>query len=146
MKIMQSVREWIKRHFQAVKSLDKSSGATFVEIIVTVTIILILMGAITAGTFFFIDKANVARAIADISSLKTAVTAYGMANKFKYPSEGDWQTALMPYLEGQPIGTDPWGNDYIYKCPGPNNKPYEIKSLGSDGEEGGEGSAADLTS
>ena len=36
---------------------------------------------------------------------------------------------------------DPWRNDLIYRSPGTDNRPYEIVSLGADGQEGGEGPA-----
>lgn len=49
-----------------------------------------------------------------------------------------------PYWRGENF-KDPFGNDYKYSTPGPNNAPFEIKSLGADGREGGEGPAADIT-
>ena len=50
-----------------------------------------------------------------------------------------------PYLTKE-LPRDPWGNEYRYRAPGPNNLPFEILSLGSDGAEGGEGDAADIVS
>lgn len=41
---------------------------------------------------------------------------------------------------------DPWGNPYYLLVPGPGNYPYEIVSYGADGEPGGEGENADLSS
>ena len=41
---------------------------------------------------------------------------------------------------------DPWGNEYIYKCPGDENRPFEIISYGADGEPGGEDENADINS
>jgi general secretion pathway protein G len=59
------------------------------------------------------------------------------------PSSGDsWNG---PYLKGGQVPADPWKNDYVYRAPG-DNAPFEIISLGSDGREGGSGSAADLRS
>jgi general secretion pathway protein G len=40
---------------------------------------------------------------------------------------------------------DPWGNPYLYICPG-QNAEYEIISLGKDGEPGGTGDNADIQS
>ncbi len=36
---------------------------------------------------------------------------------------------------------DPWNNAYVYRFTGDRN-PYDIKSYGSDGQEGGTGVAA----
>ena len=44
-----------------------------------------------------------------------------------------------PLLESCP--KDPWGNDYIYELA---EDRVVVKSLGSDGTEGGEGYATDL--
>ncbi|HXX80282.1 MAG TPA: type II secretion system protein GspG, partial [Thermodesulfovibrionales bacterium] len=40
---------------------------------------------------------------------------------------------------------DPWGNPYIYVCPGLHGD-YDVVSYGADGKEGGEGKNADITS
>ena len=50
-----------------------------------------------------------------------------------------------PYLKGGVVPTDPWKHDYVYRSPA-EGAPFEIMSLGSDGREGGTGSAADLKS
>jgi general secretion pathway protein G len=42
------------------------------------------------------------------------------------------------------VPTDPWGHVYLYRSPGERG-PYEIVSLGSDGQEGGTGTAADIS-
>jgi general secretion pathway protein G len=48
-------------------------------------------------------------------------------------------------VKGGSVPNDPWGNPYVYKQPGERD-PYEIRSLGSDGQEGGTGTAGDITS
>jgi general secretion pathway protein G len=73
----------------------------------------------------------------------------------RYPAAGEGLEGLIknpgnvpnwngPYFRKENI-KDPWGNDYKYSSPGPNNAPFEIKSLGADGREGGEGPNADIT-
>ncbi len=42
------------------------------------------------------------------------------------------------------VPTDPWGHIYVYRAPAERG-PYEIVSLGSDGQEGGTGTAADIS-
>jgi general secretion pathway protein G len=49
-----------------------------------------------------------------------------------------------PYLKGAALPSDPWNHAYIYRTPG-ERTPYDIMSLGSDGQEGGSGTAADLS-
>ena len=49
-----------------------------------------------------------------------------------------------PYLKTGAVPIDPWGHIYVYRSPGERG-PYEIVSLGSDGQEGGAGTAADIS-
>jgi general secretion pathway protein G len=49
-----------------------------------------------------------------------------------------------PYLKGGNVPNDPWNNPYLYRAPG-ERSPYEIVSYGSDGQEGGAGIAADIS-
>ncbi len=44
------------------------------------------------------------------------------------------------------VPKDEWGKDFIYYSPGIAGHEYEIISLGSDKQEGGEGYKADLKS
>jgi general secretion pathway protein G len=46
------------------------------------------------------------------------------------------------YLDKVPL--DPWGNKYIYVCPGVQRKDYDLESYGKDGEDGGTGDNADI--
>jgi general secretion pathway protein G len=50
------------------------------------------------------------------------------------------------YLETTNIPKDAWGNDFIYEVMPASGKPFVIKSLGADGQEGGEGYDTDLLS
>ena len=57
---------------------------------------------------------------------------------------GDVQTWKGPYLS-KDVVDDPWNNPYIYEYPGPDGEDsFILMSLGSDGQEGGEGNAADI--
>lgn len=43
-----------------------------------------------------------------------------------------------PYLEKRNMPKDPWGNLYIYRCPGQQNpNGFDLLSYGPDGAEGG---------
>jgi general secretion pathway protein G len=48
-----------------------------------------------------------------------------------------------PYIKGDTVPLDPWGNPYVYRSPGERSN-YDIISLGSDGRDGGTGNAADI--
>jgi general secretion pathway protein G len=50
------------------------------------------------------------------------------------------------YLDKQEVPIDPWGNPFIYTSPGQHSPNYDLKSLGADGLEGGDGYKADIES
>lgn len=49
-----------------------------------------------------------------------------------------------PYLN-EAYSLDPWGTEYQYRVPGIGDRPFEVRSLGSDRAAGGSGDAGDLT-
>lgn len=49
-----------------------------------------------------------------------------------------------PYLT-RPLPQDPWGSPYRYLRPDDGAPAFEVRSLGADGLEGGQGDDADLT-
>ena len=47
------------------------------------------------------------------------------------------------YINKVPM--DPWGRPFVYERPGDrSNKPYDLYSLGADGEQGGDEENADI--
>jgi general secretion pathway protein G len=49
------------------------------------------------------------------------------------------------YLEKGRVPKDPWDNEFVYLAPGVYGD-YDLSSYGADGEPGGEGKDADVTS
>ena len=93
-----------------------------------------------------------------INSLKTAVELYRIDHDGKCPKHlddliyppsahrpGDAVRWKGPYIDFARIPRDEWGNRYLYSVPAPTGEPYEIRSLGEDGREGGRGDAEDLS-
>jgi len=48
------------------------------------------------------------------------------------------------YLEKGKVPKDPWGNDFVYLCPGTQGE-FDLLSYGADGQPGGEGKNKDIT-
>jgi general secretion pathway protein G len=138
----------------------KRSGFTLLEILVAVTIIAILATIVGVKVANEPGRARTAKAKAYIASLSTALRMYRMDNSL-YPTMQQGLDALcnkptikpIPqkyrpegYLESSSIPLDPWQHEYVYIIPGPDRRPFNIISYGSDGEPGGEGEAADISS
>lgn len=129
-------------------------GFTLIEIMVVVAIIAILGATVVP---LIMDRPNDARVVAaknDIASYASALELYRLDN-FNYPSTEQGLEALVTKPGGDPepvnwkssgyikrLNKDPWKRDYLYQSEGSD---FEIVSLGSDGTEGGEEYAADIS-
>jgi len=136
------------------------SGFTLIEILVVVLIISILAGIVGLSVLRHPGEAKVTAAKLQIKTFKSALQLYHMEQS-RYPTQEQGLKALcvkpasapIPekypaegYLESAKMPKDPWSRDYIYLSPGRNQEPYEIITYGSDGEPGGTGDAADISS
>ncbi len=138
-----------------LRPANRQSGFSLLEIMVVVVIIGILVATIAPNLFGETDKARMTRLKVDITSLEDALERYKMDN-FNYPTTDQGLQALVTLPTSSPIPqhykqggyvrrlqTDPWGNEYQYISPGTQG-PYDLFSLGADGEVGGEGMNADI--
>ena len=150
---MNDIRSEVSRH--RGREYRRTRGFTLIEIMVVVVIIGLLAAVIVPAVVKRVDEAKVAKAKEDIQSLETALTMYYMDNS-KYPTNEQGLTALTTqptdpsiknwkpggYIER--ISKDPWANEYQYVFPGTHGRPYDLCSLGADGQPGGDGINADI--
>jgi general secretion pathway protein G len=136
----------------------KDGGFTFIETIVSISIILILSAAVGFSAMKYVDRARAAACRNQIESFRLSLQSYYLECG-AYPTEAQglaalWEKPIIapvpaqwngPYMDRQ-IPRDPWGNEYQYKNPGENNLPFAIISFGADGKAGGEGEQADVFS
>jgi len=135
-------------------------GFTLLEVLVVVLIITILATIVGVNVARKPGEARAATAVAQIRVFETALKLYRM-EQGRYPTQEQGLQALCEkpatgpapnrypeegYLDKRTLPLDPWKNPYVYLIPGPNNEPYMIISYGSDGEPGGEGESADISS
>src|SRR5262245_34302645 len=130
-------------------------GFTLVEMLVVITIIGMIMALVGPRVLNYLSESRVKAAKIQIQSFSSALDLFYLdAGRFPTSSEGLGALARPtggvaswngPYLKGGNVPNDPWGNPYVYKQPA-DRSPYEIRSFGSDGQEGGTGTSADLTS
>ncbi len=132
-----------------------SAGFTLVEMLVVLTIIGLIMGMVGPRVLSYLGESRVKTAKLQIESLGSALDLFYI-DAGRYPTVAEGLTALTerpsgldiwngPYLKGGRVPNDPWGHAYLYRSPVEHSPPYEIVSLGSDGNEGGAGTAGDLS-
>lgn len=135
------------------------AGFTLLELIVVIAIIAALASVVAPSVFQHVGDANVNAARSQIEIFGLALDSYRLHNG-TYPTSEQGLDALRtmpteppvprnwrgPYLR-RPVPLDPWQRPYRYESPGRQNPDrYDLYTLGRDGEVGGEGEDADITS
>ena len=131
----------------------RQAGFTLIELMIVLFILGLLAALVAPRLMGRVGKAKQKTAQAQIQMLATALDLYHL-DVGRYPTDEEGLKSLYakpesqsawsgPYLD-KAVPKDPWGRDYVYKCPGEHG-PYDLYSMGADGQPGGEGENADIT-
>lgn len=140
---------------QGQRKRSSEEGFTLVEMLVVITIIGMIMALVGPRVLNSLADSKIKVAKVQIESFESALDLYYL-DAGRYPSSAEGLRALLerpggtvgwggPYLKGDALPNDPWGRPYVYRSPGEHGA-YDIISYGSDGQEGGMGSDADIAS
>jgi general secretion pathway protein G len=134
-----------------------NGGFTLIEILVVIVVISILATLVAPNVFRHIGEAKDVTARSQIEMLGAALDAYRLDHG-SYPTSEEGLAALTrdpgdadpswhgPYLR-KALPQDPWGRPYLYRSPGEHGGlGFDLSSYGADGQAGGEGDDADVTS
>lgn len=131
------------------------AGFTLVEMLVVITIIGLIMALVGPRVLNYLAESKVKAARIQVESFSSSLDLFYLDNG-RYPTTSEGLAALAqrpgaaeawngPYVRGGLVPNDPWGHAYIYRSPGEHGT-YDIVSYGSDGQQGGSGTAADIES
>lgn len=145
-----------------VRSLARapgSDGFTLLEILVVIIVLGLLAGLVAPRIIGRVSEARTAAAKSQIELLGVALDNYHLDNG-AYPTTAQGLAALQakpttepvprnwrgPYLR-KAVPLDPWDRPYAYRSPGEQNPTgFDLLTYGRDGQPGGEGEDADVTS
>ena len=128
-------------------------GMTLVEVLAVVVILGLIAGTLAVGFSGAFAKGKRELAKTGIGIAVGKVEAYRIEHD-AWPgadlglaalSDGHAPPTASYYLKPDQL-LDPWNNPYVFIAPGPNGHPYEIVSYGADGQPGGTGEDADVSS
>lgn len=137
----------------------RARGFTLIELLVVIVVIGLLASLVGPNIFRHVGAAKDATARSQIEMLGAALDAYRL-DTGRYPTTAQGLDALWtepstdprpagwrgPYTR-KPIPLDPWSKPYIYRSPAEVSRGgFEIISYGADGQAGGTGDDADITS
>ncbi len=122
-------------------------GFTLIEVLVVLIILGLIAALIVPRITGRVDEARIEATKIQMRAIKDALEQYKLDNGM-YPTTEQGLKALVekPTVPPEPprwkgyldkVPKDGWGRDFIYISPGVN-KPYELKSVGPDGQEGTE--------
>ena len=138
------------------KSVGADDGYTLIELLVVLGILALLAGVVAPQVLRYLGSARTEAAKTQVMSLVSATELYYL-DLGAYPPADVGLKALVeapaqakrwngPYLRKSSSGlVDPWGRTYAYEAPGKHGN-FDIFSLGRDGQVGGSGEDADVTS
>ncbi len=135
------------------KKERRSGGFTLIELMIVLFILGLLAALVAPRLMSRVGKAKQKTAQTQIQLMATALDLFHL-DVGRYPTTEEGLKALRekpdnlpswggPYLD-KALPKDPWGQQYLYKCPG-DHGPYDISSLGADAAAGGDGENQDTT-
>jgi general secretion pathway protein G len=132
----------------ALKNKSRINGFTLVELLIVIVIMGLLASLVAPQMFSKVSSTQRKTAIAQMQMLQTALDTYrldmgGYPNNLNELVQSQNQAWDGPYLPKN-VPADPWGTPYFYISPGPNGKPFELTSFGSDKQLGGDEDDADI--
>lgn len=134
-------------------SRQSRRALTLVEVLAVVVILGIIAGMIAIGVSGAFGRSKHELGITGVGIVVSRVNAYYIENG-SYPTtdvgldaltDGQADPGRAYYMTKSQL-LDPWDRQYLYVTPGPDGHPFEVLSYGRDGQPGGEGEDADITS
>lgn len=134
----------------------RERGYSLLEVLIVLTIIALIAALVGPRLMAQLDRSKVTAARVQVRAIASAIETMrldlgryptseeGLSILNTAPSGSDADLWQGPYLDAD-TPVDPWGGAYVYEAPRADFQRPRVTSLGSDGQVGGEGLAADIS-
>jgi len=133
--------------------LFRAMGFTLVELLVVLIILGLVASIAGPNVMNYLGSSKSKTARLQLKEIESSLELLFLDTGL-YPSTSQGLEALVkknpalpgwngPYFKKGVVPEDPWGRPYRYVSPGEHG-PFDLYSLGSDGQPGGDGDAADV--
>jgi general secretion pathway protein G len=128
-------------------------GLTLVEILSVLVILGLVSATLVIGFASKFGKAKHELAKTSLGIIIQQIELYNVEHNgfptndigLRALTDGQATPAVTYYVTKDKL-LDPWGREFQYVTPGPNSHPFEVVTYGADGQPGGEGEDADVSS
>ncbi len=129
-------------------------GFTLVELLVVLIILGLVASIAGPNVMKYLGSSKAKTAKLQLKEIESSLELYFL-DTGQYPPSSAGLNALIkndasiagwngPYFKKAILPDDPWGNAYVYLLPGEHGA-FDLLSLGSDSQPGGEGDGKDVT-
>jgi general secretion pathway protein G len=139
----------LSKHYKARRNGQR--GFTLVELLLVLVILALIAGLVLPGIIGKAESAKAKAASSQISRISMSVESFYLDTGSTPDSLDDLVNEPQgangwngPYIKNSLL-KDPWGKPYQFRSPGEHGD-FDIQSFGSDGQQGGEKNARDITS
>ena len=127
----------MKNKLIATHRVSHQRGLTLAEIIVVITLLSVVAAILFGSLSGILDESKGDAARLSIKQLEQSLETYKIRpkNGNKYPKSLE---DASKFMKNSKVPMDPWGQPFVYSTSSSCGKPYEIISIGADGQRGGD--------
>lgn len=127
----------MKHSLTSTHRVSNQRGLTLAEIIVVITLLSVVAAILFGSLSGILDESKGDAARLSIKQLEQSLETYKIRpkNGNKYPKSLE---DASKFMKNQKVPMDPWGQPFVYSTSSSCGKPYEVVSIGADGQRGGD--------
>lgn len=127
----------MKNKLLSTTRVASQRGLTLAEIIVVIALLSVVAAILFGSLGGILNESKADAASLSIKQLEQSLETYKIRpkNGNKYPKSLE---DASKFMKNQKVPMDPWGQPFVYSTSSSCGKPYEIISIGADGQRGGD--------